>query len=291
MKLSFKVRLGVIMLIILIIALPAYIYGDVGPKPYVVININGLEGQTYYTTLLSPDKHLGPNFVYNAEYPENARYREGDAEYPIFRKFVDYNCPEGFYFLQNFSNSSESHAFSWSYFPPSEYKVLIYLPQGEHFIISSATYSNYAFATRYLATVIDDDILLTKNYKVASEVLFLIARIVLTIFIEVAIAWLFKIRQKKLIWLIMIVNVITQVTLNILLNLSNFYYGIVVAITTLLLLEIVVFAIEALIYGLTFKRLSQGEIKGFKGVIYALVANSASLLIGFALVFIIPGMF
>lgn len=291
MKLSPKVRLGVAVFITLIIVTPIYLYGDAGPKPYVVINIRGLEGQTYYTTLLSPDKYLGPYYVYDAEEPEEVRYREGDENYSIFRKFIDYTPPEGYYFLQTFSNTSEDHIYSWSYFPPNNYKVLIYLPQEERFIVSSEAYSNYAFATRYLATVVDDDILLTKNYKVVNDILSLLARIVLTILIEVGLAWLFKIRHKRLIWLIVIVNVVTQITLNVLLNLSNFYFGMVVAIGILFILEVVVFAIEALIYGFTFKRLSHGEIRGIKGVVYALVANTISFLVGVALAFIIPGMF
>ncbi len=291
MKLSPIVRLGTITFIILMLALPAYIYSDAGPKPSVTIDIRGLEGQIYYTTLLSRDKYLGPYSTYNEEYPEEAWYHEEEEDYPIYKKFIGYTPPEGFYFLQFFQDTSQSHRLNWTYFPPNEYKVLIYLPQGERFIVSSESYTNYAFATRYIATVKGDEIILVKGYRVVKEIFSLIGRIILTILVEVGVAWLFKIRQKELIKLIVIVNIVTQILLNVLLNFSSFYLGKLLAVILLLLLEFVVFTIEATIYGLTFKRLSQGEIKGIQGVVYALVANGASLLVGIILAFILPGMF
>ncbi len=291
MRLSPTVRFGTLLIILFMMVLPTYIYSDAGPKPSVTIDIHGLEGQTYYTTLLSRDKHLGPYSIYDEEYPEEAWYHEGEGDYPIYKKFIDYTPPEGYYFLQFFQNTSQSHRLNWTYFPPNEYKVLIYIPQGERFIVSSEGYSNYAFATRYIATVEGDNIVLTKGYRVVKEVFSLIGRIILTILVEVGVAWLFKIRQKKLIRLIVIVNVVTQILLNVLLNLTSFYLGKLLAVILLLLLEMVVFTIEATIYGLTFKRLSHGEIKGYRGVVYALVANGASLLVGIILAFILPGMF
>ena len=291
MQLSPTVRFGTVVFIALMMALPAHIYSDAGPKPSVIIDIHGLEGQTYYTTLLSRDKYLGPYSIYDEEYPEEAWYHAGEEDYPIYKKFIDYSPPEGFYFLQFFRDTSQSHRLTWTYFPPNEYKVLIYLPQGERFVVSSDIYTNYAFATRYIATVEDDNIILTKGYRVVNEILSLIGRIILTILVEVGIAWLFKIRKKELIRLIVIVNIVTQILLNVLLNFSSFYLGKLLAVILLLLLEMVVFTIEATIYGLTFRRLSQGEIKGSRGVLYALVANSASLLVGIILAFILPGMF
>lgn len=291
MKLSPTARFITLIFITLIMVIPVYIYGDAGPKPSVTIDIHGLEGQTYYTTLLSPDKHLGPYSIFDEEYPEEAWYHEGEDDYPIYKKFVDYTPPEGYYFLQFFRNTSQDHRLNWTYFPPNEYKVLIYLPQGERFIVSSEAYSNYAFATRYVATVEGDEIILTKGYKVVKEALSLIGRIILTILVEVGIARLFKIRQKELIRLIVVVNIVTQILLNVLLNFTSFYLGKLLAIVLLFLLEMVVFIIEATIYGFTFKRLSQGEIKGGKGILYALAANSASLLVGIILAFILPGMF
>ena len=57
------------------------------------------------------------------------------------------------------------------------------------------------------------------------------------------------------------------------------------------LLEILVFAIEAIAYALLLKKLSGKEQKPVKAVGYALVANAASFGFGLWLAHVIPGIF
>ncbi|MDO4711855.1 MAG: hypothetical protein Q4A75_07725 [Peptostreptococcaceae bacterium] len=45
--------------------LPVSGYGDTGPKPSVQISFEGLEGETYYVTLLSKFRSTGPASAYD----------------------------------------------------------------------------------------------------------------------------------------------------------------------------------------------------------------------------------
>jgi hypothetical protein len=44
----------------MLILVPSFAYGDVGPKPSVIVNFDGLEGKTYHVTLLSEESSTGP---------------------------------------------------------------------------------------------------------------------------------------------------------------------------------------------------------------------------------------
>ena len=119
----------------------------------------------------------------------------------------------------------------------------------------------------------------------------LAARIVLTIVLELAIALLFGYREKKALAFLAIVNVITQVTLNVALNIINYVSGSMGFTFAFICMEIVVFAIEAIAYKSLLKRFSTVEQEKRRGVSYALVANTASFAIGLWLAHLIPGIF
>ena len=72
-------------------------------------------------------------------------------------------------------------------------------------------------------------------------------RITLTILIEILIALFFGFRSKKQLCIITIVNCITQILLNVILNIINYYSGLYAFRLFYALGEILVFAIEAVI--------------------------------------------
>ena len=51
--------------LILIISLPVTAKADIGPKPSVRITFTGIEGETYYGTLLSERRSTGPATAWN----------------------------------------------------------------------------------------------------------------------------------------------------------------------------------------------------------------------------------
>ena len=118
-----------------LILFPMTARADIGPKPSVVVDFNGLDTQTYYATLLSRQKTTGP---YSALGRPRAyqHYDKDDEDYDIFLRFAEYEDADGYYFLQFFSDCSQTRRFSWTYYPPREFKILLYFPETDRFVVS-----------------------------------------------------------------------------------------------------------------------------------------------------------
>ena len=103
-------------------------------------------------------------------------------------------------------------------------------------------------------------------------------------------ALLFGFRKKKQLLILSIVNLITQIALNVLLNIINYNFGPLAFAVFYALLEIAVFAMEAVLYCKLLKKESEKQ-KNWYYVAYSFVANSVSFGTGFFLARILPGIF
>ena len=131
-----------------------------------------------------------------------------------------------------------------------------------------------------------------RSYSYTNETISLIARIVLTIGIELVIARLFRYRSRRQVKILLITNVITQVILNVFLNIVNYTSGSLAFILMYINAEIIVFVIEAVIYaGILPEPAESEKPKRGKAVLYALTANAVSFALGFAIAWLIPGIF
>ena len=276
---------------ILIISLPVTAKADIGPKPSVRITFTGIEGETYYGTLLSERRSTGPATAWDGY--EDYRDWKPENEKPIWEKFISYEDTDGYYFLQEWWDCSETNQLNWTYYPPNPFKILLYFPETDSFYVSDI-YERYAFDSYFtvdLSEYATTPITARQSYDYTWELLSLAARIVLTIILELAIALVFGYREKKTLAFLAIVNVITQVTLNVALNIINYKSGSMGFTFAFICMEIVVFAIEAIAYKSLLKRFSTVEQEKRRGVSYALVANTASFAIGLWLAHLIPGIF
>lgn len=281
-----------IICLMLVMAMTIPASADIGPKPSVQIEFTGMEGQTYYGTLLSLYDSTGPASVWDGN-PEHADYQPGDEGYDIWLKFVEYQDTDGYYFLQWWWDCSETNQLNWTYYPPTPFKILLYFPETDTFYVSPV-YERYAFDSYFSVDMSDldaDPMVANKSYDYTWETISLAARIILTIALELVIALLFGYREKKVIGFLAIVNAVTQVALNVALNIINYNSGSMIFTFNYVLLEILVFAIEALAYALLLKKFSGKEQKLVKAVGYALVANAASFGFGLWLAHVIPGIF
>lgn len=278
---------------VLIFALvPLAVSADTGPKPSVRVQITGIEGE-YYVTILSPYETTGPQSVWDGT-EDFANYHEGDDGYDIWKKFVEYEDPDGYYFLQVFSKCEGEDEFAWTYYPPQNFKVLVYVPETGAFIESSVC-ERYAFDSYFLFDVSEGSVSATgkivKNYDYTLEILSLLARIVITIAFEFGVALLFGYRSKNQLFFIGVTNIITQIALNVTLNVVNFYDGYQSFVAWYVMLEICVFALEAVIYYAKLHELGEKpKNRGF-AVLYALAANTGSFAVGLGLAHLIPGIF
>ena len=170
----------------------------------------------------------------------------------------------------------------------------MYYPESNAFVVSDIC-KRYAFDTYYTVDMDDieigsikyDDSLsgnqrldMYKSYEFKNEVKALVCRMLITVVIEMLIGLLFKFRNKELLY-ILLINVITQIILNVLLNVYTGYGYYLIY----LLLELLVFVIESIFYCLVFKK------KKWHCVLYALVANVSSFVIGIYLANLLPGLF
>ena len=129
-----------------------------------------------------------------------------------------------------------------------------------------------------------------RSYQYQQEICSFCIRITLTILIEILIALFFGFRSKKQLCIITIVNCITQILLNVILNIINYYSGLYVFRLFYALGEILVFAIEAVIYCTFLKRVSDKKDNS-DYILYAFVANGISFVIGLYLASHLPGIF
>jgi hypothetical protein len=130
-----------------------------------------------------------------------------------------------------------------------------------------------------------------KSYEWQGEFFSLLARIGITIAVEMLIALLFGFRGKGALVLLATVNTATQVILNLLLNLINFKSGELSFIFGYLGIEILIFIIEAFIYSVFLRRIDYRQKTKAFYIIYSLAANAASFIVGLGIALVIPGIF
>lgn len=232
---------------------------DVGPKASVSIKISGID-EKYFVTLLSDTRASGP---YDSDQP----YTDQNFDYTMFE---DYN--DEFYFLYNVSELDGSGTYSWDYYPPNNFKVLIYIPSTNKYI-KSKQLDAFSFNTVYNLKIKDNEIVdISKKYVTGFTLSDYLIRLFLTLLIEVSIALLFKFRGYEL-KVIVITNIITQTLLLLILMVFNYQIGYFGEMLIMLPIELIILAVEILIYNKYLEACKHPTI-------YAIVANLFSFLLG-----------
>ncbi len=282
----------VLFIFLLTLLLPIAVSADTGPKPSVQVTFTGLGDEPCYATLLSKSRSTGPASVWSGKDDEIYHNNAYEFDRKIWDAFTGYQDPDGFYFLQWSWQVNETKEFRWGYYPPAEFKILLYFPEQDVFC-SSGILERYAFDSYFTVNALDltpeQPLNTAKSYNYTLEAISLVARIVITIALELGIAWLFGLRSKKELRLLLIVNVVTQVALNVALNLVNYNNGQQAFTGAYIGYELLVFVIEAAIYCVFLTR--NRERRPQECIAYAFVANLVSFLAGFGIAKLIPGIF
>lgn len=295
---KYKIIIFALIFIFLFSISTTTIHADTGPKPSIQITFENLKDE-YYVTLLSKNKTTGP---YSAIEDENVNLDElyqfeisGMSE-EQYRKFLKYKDIDGYSFLLvTWKITPENNTFKWGYYPPGNFKILLYSPEADQFVCSEKM-ERYAFDSYYLVDMENFNIASTtmlpeavNNYDYFGEILALMVRIIITITIELCIALLFVFGKKKLFLSITIVNVITQIILNVILNVIHYNSGGLSYILAYVGLELLIIGLEAIAYSIIFKKSKEViRMPILKGVVYAIVANMASFGVGILLVNYLP---
>ena len=298
-----------ICLVLAVSLFPITASADTGPKPSVRITFENLGDEECWGTLLSSKKSTGPSSAWDgneedARHNGNENYSYQPFGYDVWKAFVDYAENDDFYFLQEAWQINETKELAWTYYPPNEFKILLYFPETGEFSVSGV-YERYAFDSYFTVNMdgvklsvdyneelsSDERINAFKSYNYTVEIVSLVARIVITIIIEMAIALLFGFRKKKQLLLLIGVNAATQIILNVLLNVINYNSGELAFVVFYILFEIAVFVIEAILYCTIMKKISEQPKKNWFYVLYALIANAVSFGAGFVVAQMLPGIF
>lgn len=292
------------------VGFPSAARADMGPKPSVRIHFENMGDELCYGTLLSKTKSTGPASAWDgieshAKHSDNKSYSYADFGYEIWKAFAEYQDADGYYFLQEGWKVSETKNIEWTYYPPQSFKILLYYPETQTFIVSDI-YERYAFDTYYTvdmdgvhinevrceeANGTPEGLEASRSYDYSQELISLAVRIVLTILIEMIIALLFGYRHKKQLLFLAGVNGGTQIVLNVLLNIINYKGGQLAFVLFYVLLEIAVFAIEAGIFYGRLGRMGNTSQPKWLVVLYAFIANAASFGVGIMAAQWLPGIF
>ena len=260
---------------------------DMGPKPSVVVEFSGLDDVTYYVSLLSDTASTGPYTAYDV-IENNKREPTDGVEEEVYQKFIEYEDSDGFYFLQYVQKCENNESFTWGYYPPQNFKIILYFADSDTFLVSNDIYERYAFDSYYSAQVSLEQKSMTatqmeveEEYDFWSELGFLLVRILFTISVELIVALFFHYISKHNFTLIVVTNLLTQTLLNISLNLINYKVGYATYVLFYLLLELLVIIIEAVVYQKFVINTRQGKMRWTKTPIcYAILANLISFAVG-----------
>lgn len=290
---------------------------DMGPKASVRIIFENMGDGLCYGTLLSKNPSTGPASVWDgneehAVHNANEEYSYATLDYATWKAFAEYEDSDGYYFLQEGWKVSESGKIEWIYYPPGTFKILLYYPETDTFAVSGI-YEKYAFDTYYTVNMdgvdigavqydeelssnerinaYNESIRAYRSYNYRVEIFSLIARILITIAVEMGIAFLFGFRAKKQVLLLVGVNTATQILLNVLLNIINYNSGQLAFTVFYVLFELIVFAVEAVLYCIWMKKFSVLPKKSWFYIVYALVANAVSFGAGIVTARMLPGIF
>lgn len=246
------------------------VHADVGPKPSVTITFENAPDHPYYVTLLGTEEFFGPwsNLTQEGIAGQDAEVR------PAYEAFYDYAQLNGLYFSDFVQECSDDDEFHWGYYPPSSFRIAVY-DSVEKTLRVSDVVEREAFDSFYIIDLNQAGLTVVEDYHVTRYLISFAIRLAATILIEVILALLMGYRQKKEIRTIIFTNILTQILLNGIMLLLDYYSGLLVWLFVYPAMELAVFIIELAVYLINFR----GH-KKLKTFFYTLLANGLTFLLG-----------
>ena len=309
---------------------------DTGPKPSVRVTFENMGDELCYGTLLSKTPSTGPAGAWDGT--EDGKPIFNGANETVWRAFTEFKDEDGFYFLQWFRRADENKALNWTYYPPQTFKILLYYPDratksgaadnsaggatrdskttaaSGAFCVSDVL-KRYAFHSYYFVDMRNVQsetigtiakISVTQSYDYSAEILGFFVRFIITLGVETLLALAFGLRTKRAFLTVLAANGVTQIALNLLLNVRLHFNNLYGVIPLYFFAELFIFAAEAALYCFILgKRKNGGENgsadeNGGKAaivyskkrlILYAFTANLISFCIGLPLAILLPAVF
>ena len=139
----------------------------------------------------------------------------------FFREYEDENR---FFYLNYFQDVTDGLLY-WPTYPPEIFKVLLYFPDSDTYIVSEQPISRYALTSTYKATVSNGQIEMKTNYNYFKLSFMTLLRTALETIVMVMVALFFGRPDKKDRKVVIIACLIYHVILNILISVYSFKNG------------------------------------------------------------------
>lgn len=320
-------RLVSLMLLTFVLLAPSFLRtetmkasADTGPKPSVRVTFENMGDELCYGTLLSKTPSTGPAGAWDGT--EDGKPIFNGANETVWRAFTEFKDEDGFYFLQWFRRADEKKTLNWRYYPPQVFKILLYYPErttndgaaGNAFCTSDVL-ERYAFHSYYFVDMRNVQsetigtiakISATQSYDYSAEILGFFVRFIVTLGVETLLALAFGLRTKRAFLTVLAANGVTQIALNLLLNVRLHFNNLYGTFPLYFFAELFIFAAEAALYCFILGKRKNGGVSGSADenggkaaivyskkrlILYAFTANLISFCIGLPLAILLPAVF
>lgn len=282
--------LGLLALVLAVPSKASAVSADTGPKPTTQITIKNLEKSDYIVAFGMDTEFYGPHRAFTP-----AEDREYINKEELTQVYNVVNLPEGWYLCDiscSYTGVTEIVVNS-GYMWPSDFILILLNKSNNQYYLSEET-KTYAFNSYFecdMANYQNGSIALSKpitldaKYQYGKEIGEFFLRLAVTLGIELLLALAFKFTKKSFI-VIAITNAITQVGLNVALNLTAHFNGKNPWLAFIYaFVEIAIVVVEALVF-MKFCERKDGKSK-LPILLYTVAANILSFGLGMLLWFII----
>ncbi|MBQ4596555.1 MAG: hypothetical protein IJB14_06235 [Firmicutes bacterium] len=241
---------------------------DMGPKASLNIEIINAPANHYYVALMTAEEFGPHRFIVKDEF-----VGKNDEEKKAYEAFESYHDNDGYKALDHVEECSNDNIFSWTYFPPNEFKIAIYnVADGSLKVSDSFKKEAFdaIFRVEYGPVLKVEEI----DQTGANIGKFLLRALITTV-VEVLLGLLFGYKEKKQIVTIVITNLVTQILLNLFMAIADVSMGGYAWLILFPLGEGIVWLIELIVYMIAIKKKPKWLI-----FLYTTLANGLTFVAG-----------
>lgn len=273
----------VVLLLLLILLIPTILYADIGPKPSLDILVKGIDSEEYYLDLLVKQDNVTDYFD-ASNYKDIDRlksYKDKEGYHPAL--VVGTKVPV-FGKLTYKEKLKDGYLHSFSYIGvPSEFKIVILTSDNKLIVSDNVERKLFNSKMEFDLTKenLEQDILQSAGevreiFPTSYIIKNILLRIVICLFIEIFIALIFGFKKLSSYKVIFKLNILTQIILNVGIQVASLFHGLLASIFIYIILEIFILIFESKYY---INNISEHSKK--RRLIYAILANVISFLAGF----------
>lgn len=253
------------------------VYADAGPKPELRITVNHAPNELYYLDLLVRSSYLGQNKHNTNQLVqamiEDLKSLEGQGWYPALVNGT--SVPLSGDLIGELKDKKMVHQFGYRL--PDQFRIIMVTQSGKITISETLTMDSFYMSIQFNA----ESGKITKPNLVVVYGLQFISTLIPTLILEGLILLMFGLFTKHNFKVFLIMNLVTQIALTTVLGTTLINAGLISAIFVLILCEGIIWLFEALVCWIFFDK----KKKTSRRIIYALVANMASFVLGLILLF------